>query len=257
MAHTFLPEGTITAPGGLRATGIHIGLKSTRDRDLGLLIARGACTAAVHMGASSGITGAWSTANVRRNPTDIRAVLLLTGASGGRGAAAVATCDRLAALLAEEAVIKPQNILLLASGPEQPFDEDVLRRGVPRSLDELDSKGGRRLALALVEDEQAPAMAALEVRFAGDKPVVLGGLARTGANPRLLITTSASLPAPLLQKALDALLAQHPELIQGGIVALASGSADAPACARANDAQFKVWRAGLLALVERLLAPPA
>ncbi|HYF65073.1 MAG TPA: hypothetical protein VD886_19765 [Herpetosiphonaceae bacterium] len=257
MAPTFLPEGTITTPGGLRATGIHIGLKSTRDRDLGLLIAKGACTAAVHMGASSGVTGAWSTANVRRNPADIRAVLVLTGADGGRGAEAVATCDRLAALLADEAVIKPQNIVLLASGPASPFDEDVLRRGVPRSLDELDSKGGRRLALALDEDGQIPAQAAVEVRFAGDKPVLLGGLFRAGASPRLLITTNAAVPAALIQKALDALLAQHPELDQSGIVALASGSADAPACARANDAQFKAWRAGLLALAERLLAPPA
>ena len=72
MTAQLLPEGTITTPGGFRATGIHAGLKTTRDRDLGLLIAKSACSAAAHFGAGSKIAGAWTTANLRRGAEDIR-----------------------------------------------------------------------------------------------------------------------------------------------------------------------------------------
>ncbi len=253
MTPTFLPDGSITSPGGVRVTGIHSGLKSTRDRDLGLLVFKTPCNAAVHLGASSGTTGAWSTANLRRNPDDVRVVLVLSGANGGRGAEAVATCDALATLLADEAWLKPQNVLLLgASESETALNLDLLRRAVPRALDELDSKGGRRLALALAMPDQTPRMAALEVTFAGDKKVLLGGLATTGNLARYLVTTNATISSKLLKTALDQVLAQYPDLDQGSLVLLANGQADAPACKRSNDAQFKAWLAGLLALVAHL-----
>lgn len=253
MAHSGISEGTITSPSGFRATGIHAGLKTTRDRDLGLLIARNACTAAVHMGASSGTTGAWSTANVRRNAADIRAVLVLTGVACGRGAEAIVACDALAALLADEAAITPQNVILLAGGAETPFDMDVLRRGVARGLDELDSKGGRRLALALATTNQTAHMTAIQVELAAGQSVILGGLATSGDLARVIITTNANVPAKLLNTALDAVLSQYPDLDQSAIVLLANGSADAPACVYADDAPFAAWQTGLLALVGELM----
>lgn len=250
MTHTFLPDGSITSPGGFRVTGIHSGLKPTRDRDLGLLISKGSCTAAFHLGASSGTTGAWTTANLRRNADDVRAMLVLSGANGGRGAEAIAACDSLAALLADEAGITAQNVILLgASDGETPLDLDLLSRAVPRALDELDSKGGRRLALALALPEQTPRMGALELAFPGDKKVLLGGLATDGATARCLITTNANVPSKLLKTALDHVLERYPDLDQNSLILLANGLADAPACKRANDAQFKSWVAGLLALM--------
>jgi glutamate N-acetyltransferase/amino-acid N-acetyltransferase len=253
MPPTFLPDGSITSPGGLRVTGIHSGLMATRDRDLGLLIFKTPCTAAVHLGSSSGTTGAWTTASLRRNPDDVRAILVLSGANGGRGADAVAACDALAAMLADEAWLKPHNVLLLgASEGETPLDHELLRRAVPRALDELDSKGGRRLALALAMPDQTPRMGALEVAFAGDKKVLLGGLATTGALARYIVTTNVAISSKLLKTALDHVLGQYPELDQSSLVLLATGLADAPACKRANDVQFKAWLAGLLALIAHL-----
>ncbi len=253
MSPTFLPDGSITSPGGVRVTGIHSGLKATRDRDLGLLVFKTPCSAAVHLGASSGTTGAWTTANLRRNPDDVRVILVLSGANGGRGAEAVAACDAVATMLADEAWLKPQNVLLLgASEAETPLNLELLRRAVPRALDELDSKGGRRLALALAMPDQTPRMGALEVGFAGDKKVLLGGVATAGALARSIVTTNATISSRLLTTALDHVLERYPELDQGSLVLLANGQADAPACKRSNDAQFKAWLAGLLALVAHL-----
>jgi glutamate N-acetyltransferase/amino-acid N-acetyltransferase len=253
MSPTFLPDGSITSPGGVRVTGIHSGLKATRDRDLGLLVFKTPCVAAAHLGANSGTTGAWTTANLRRNPDDVRVILVLSGANGGRGAEAVAACDALAEMLADEAWLKPHNVLLLgASDGETALDLDLLRRAVPRALDELDSNGGRRLALALAMPDQTPRMAALEVTFAGDKKVLLGGLATAGPLARYLVTTNAAISSKLLKTALDHVLDKYPDLDQGSLVLLANGLADAPPCKRANDAQFKAWLAGLLALVAHL-----
>ncbi|MBM7846625.1 bifunctional ornithine acetyltransferase/N-acetylglutamate synthase [Herpetosiphon giganteus] len=252
MAYRLLNEGSITTPAGFRVTGIHCGLKTTsRDRDLGLLITKTGCTATGHFGATSGITGAWTTANLRRNAEDVRAVLLLTGVDGGRGASAVHNCHELANLLAEEAWIKPEQVVLLAAGAAGQFDMDLLRRGVPRGLDELDSKGGRRLALALAQEPHPTAQAAVEVEASDGTSASIGGLASSGDAPRWLITTNAKLSTRLLNRAMLQLLEDYPDLDQAAVLILANPSASL-APTSSNQTAYGEWYAGLAGLIAHL-----
>ncbi len=252
MAHTLSPEGTLTSAGELRVTGIHSGLKSTRDRDLGLVVARTACTAAGYFGAASGSAGAWSTARLRRGSAeDVRALLLLSGCAGARGAQAITDYDALAQLLADEAVIKPEQVLILAAGPEDALPMELLRVGVSRALDELDSGGGRRLALAMVADEQeTPTQAALELHLGGTD-FIIGGVNVGGAAGRTLLATNAAIASKPLQQAVDALLATRPDLDQGALVLLANATAGALPNTQAQQA----WQAALQELVAHLLPP--
>lgn len=255
MAFTFLADGTITSPAGFRATGIHSGLKTmNRDRDLGLLISKNACTATAHLGTNSGITGAWSTANLRRKADDIRAVLILTGVDGGRGAEAVHSCHALAALLADEAWIKAENVLMLAAGESRPFDMELLKRGIPRALDELDSKAGHRLAAAMTMLDESPRMTAVKVDLGNDQSVMLGGLA-AGPHPgsRYIVTTDATMSTRMLNKVMLDLLERYGELDQSSVVILASGTNAEPTFQRTSDTNFKAWREGLFGLMAKLL----
>ena len=247
MTYTLLAEGTITSPGALRATGVHCGLKTTRSRDLGLLIAATDCSAAAHFGSLSGAAGAWSTAVLRRNPQAIRAVAVLSGVAGDRGSDVVAACDALAAFLADEAMLKAEQVLLLAAGPEQPFPHELIQSGLQRALDELYSAGGQRLGLAMaLDDDQQPRMAGCQVVLRQNSEVLLGGVC---VGQRLLLTTNATVAPRELQSAVDTILQHYPDWQAGTLVILATNTA-----AQLKAPAFKAWMEGLSALVAQLLA---
>ncbi|HEY1013884.1 MAG TPA: bifunctional ornithine acetyltransferase/N-acetylglutamate synthase [Herpetosiphonaceae bacterium] len=249
MPHTLVPDGSIATPGGLRMTGIHCGLKPTRDRDLGLVVSRAPCAAALHVPAQPGPVDAWTKAALGAKP-QLRAVLTFSGCAAGTPAEAEAVCRELAAALADEAAIKPEQVAILAAGSGPALDLDVLRKAVPRALDELDSKGDRRLGLALALDDTPYRAAAAELAL-GAATVQIGGIAAGG---RALIASNANLSSPLLQRALDAALAAQPAWQAATVLVLAHGAAQPDPIARAASAEFKAWQAALAAVLENLAA---
>ncbi|MBE9046048.1 bifunctional ornithine acetyltransferase/N-acetylglutamate synthase [Pleurocapsales cyanobacterium LEGE 10410] len=180
MADWQVVEGGITAPKGFRAAGIAAGLKSSRVKDLALILSETEAIAA----------GVFTTSQVRAACIDYcrqrlqakasaRAILCNAGqANAATGEQGWEDALESAKLLARELNVAPEAVLLASTGViGQRIKMDALRQGISQIVSAASQEGGADAAKAITTTDLVPKEIALETTIEG-RPVRIGGMAK-------------------------------------------------------------------------------
>ncbi len=214
MTYSFIDDGHVSSPAGFRATGVAAGLKEVRSRDLALIYSQRPCVTAAIFTTNAVVAASvyLSQAVLARNADGIRAVLANAGcanaATGQPGLTAAIECAKI---VADELEVPRDSVLLLSSGTVgSSLPVEKMRDGIRRAASELDSSGGRRAALAMLNSEGKPKERAARVSLGDGRSAVVAGLARAGRPTHMragarqaILTTDAPIASGLLTRALE------------------------------------------------------
>jgi glutamate N-acetyltransferase/amino-acid N-acetyltransferase len=235
-------SGGVTAPRGFLAAGVHCGIKQ-RKRDLALVVSE--CEATVAgVFTTNRIKAApvlWCQEVVRRGVA--RAVVVNSGnANACTGERGLRDAREMAERTAQALGISPHQVLVASTGViGVPLPMEALRRGIPLAARSL-SRSGEEAAEAILTTDAFPKTSAV-VTTVGGVQVTVGGMAKGAGmiHPRLattlcFLTTDASVPAPVLQHALQRAVAESFNRItvdgdtstNDTVLVLANGRAGAP-----------------------------
>jgi glutamate N-acetyltransferase/amino-acid N-acetyltransferase len=203
--------GGVTTPRGFRASGVSAGIKG-RGLDVALLVSdRPAAAAAVfttnrvqaapvrisreHLARSSGVAQA-----IVANSGCANACTGTPGLQVAREMAAETA--RLVGCPADQVLVASTGVIGVA------LDIDKIRRGLPAAHRALDEDGGALAAQAIMTTDPFPKEAAARISVGGHD-ILIGGMAKGSGmiEPMMatmlgFLTTDASVPGPLLDRAL-------------------------------------------------------
>lgn len=258
-------EGSVTAPKGFRAAGIHCGVKTDR-RDLALIVSDSLAS-----GAAMFTTNAVKAAPVLVSQEKVQsgaaqAIVVNSGnanaCTGEQGLADAWEMGRLAALalgIAEEFVLVASTGVIGA-----PLPMDAIRAGIGRLPAALD-RDGMAAADAILTTDASTKTSAVELQIKG-KTVTIGGMAKGAgmihpnmATTLCFLTTDASVPAPVLRRALRSAIDQSFNCISvdgdtstnDTVFLLANGAAGASPLLE-DDEEFARFTSALTALTTEL-----
>ncbi len=235
-------SGGVTAPRGFLAAGVHCGIKQHK-LDLALVVSE--CEATVAgVFTTNRIKAApvlWCREVVRRGVA--RAVVVNSGnANACTGDRGLQDAREMAECTADALGIPPHQILVVSTGViGVPLPMEALRRGIPLAAWSL-SRSGEEAAEAILTTDAFPKTSAV-VTTLGGVPVTVGGMAKGAGmiHPKLattlcFLTTDATVPAPVLQQALEQAVAESFNRItvdgdtstNDTVLVLANGQAGAP-----------------------------
>lgn len=201
-------EGTVAAPRGFRASGIHCGIKPDRP-DLALVFSEIPASAAGMF-----TTNKMRSAPVIQNEAKLvsgraRAILINSGnANACTGIQGVADAKAMAAAAAEALGIPADLVLVASTGViGRPLPMDRISAGIPMAVATL-STDGMTAARAILTTDAFPKTAAVHVDL-GDRRVTIGGIAKGAGmiHPHMatmiaVITTDAAIEPVILRGAL-------------------------------------------------------
>jgi glutamate N-acetyltransferase/amino-acid N-acetyltransferase len=205
-------NGGLTAVLGFQAAGVACGLKATGDRDLALIYAKDACTAAgvFTQNRFPAAPVLYDKKVLARNTAGIRAVVINSGcANACTGEPGLADARRTAALAGEALGIAPESVLVMSTGViGQPLALDKVARGIVAAANTLSATGGHEAVLAIMTTDTRPKESAVQLALAS-RTVTIGGMCKGAGmiHPDMatmlgLIVTDAAVEAELLAHAL-------------------------------------------------------
>jgi glutamate N-acetyltransferase/amino-acid N-acetyltransferase len=220
MAITLTPkqwqriEGGVTAPNGFRAAGIHCGVKPER-RDLGLIVSDSLASAAAMFTTNTVKAAPVLVSQEKVQSGAAQAIVVNSGnanaCTGEQGLSDAWEMGQLAALalgIAEEFVLVGSTGVIGI-----PLPMDAIRAGIGRLPAALD-RDGMAAAEAILTTDAFPKTAAVQLQIRG-KTVTIGGMAKGAGmiHPNMatmlcFLTTDASVPAPVLRRALRSAIDQ-------------------------------------------------
>ncbi|MDW8155219.1 MAG: bifunctional glutamate N-acetyltransferase/amino-acid acetyltransferase ArgJ [Armatimonadota bacterium] len=232
----------MTAPQGFLAAGVHCGIKQ-RKLDLALLVSESPATVA-GVFTTNRIKAApvlWCQEVVRRGVA--RAVVVNSGnANACTGERGWQDAREMAERTAQALEVPAEQVLVASTGViGVPLPMDAVRRGILLAAQSL-SRSGDDAAEAILTTDAFPKTSAVVTTLRG-VPVTVGGMAKGAGmiHPRLattlcFLTTDATVPAPVLQAALQrAVAASFNRITVDGdtstndtVLVLANGQAGAP-----------------------------
>ncbi|MCS7234616.1 MAG: bifunctional glutamate N-acetyltransferase/amino-acid acetyltransferase ArgJ [Armatimonadetes bacterium] len=235
-------SGGVTAPQGFLAAGVHCGIKQ-RKLDLALLVSESPATVA-GVFTTNRIKAApvlWCQEVVRRGVA--RAVVVNSGnANACTGERGWQDAREMAERTAQALEVPAEQVLVASTGViGVPLPMDAVRRGILLAAQSL-SRSGDDAAEAILTTDAFPKTSAVVTTLRG-VPVTVGGMAKGAGmiHPRLattlcFLTTDATVPAPVLQAALQrAVAASFNRITVDGdtstndtVLVLANGQAGAP-----------------------------
>ncbi len=267
MSYNILDDGTVSSPGGFRATGISGGLKEVRARDLALIYSQRPCRVAAVFTTNAILAAPifFNQAVLSRNRENIRALLINAGqANAGTGQPGLADAVECAKLTADELEVPRDSVLLMSTGQiGVPLPMHRMRDAVRRAVSELDSGGGRRAAIAILTSDPRPKDRAVVVSLRESRNVVIGGMAKGSriVHPRQstvigVLTTDVVIDTRLLARSLEQSVAQSfgRLTIEGdaspndGVLLLANGAAENRPITDASSWEYGAWQEALDAI---------
>jgi len=204
----FIPEGTVTSPGGFRAGAIGAGIKNEAkdDLDLGILVSEVPCVA----------TALFTTNKVKAAPVvlsqerlqDSRAVAVVvnsgcanacTGEQGFRDAV------EMSSLAAERIGVSPEDVVVASTGViGEQMPMELIRTGIGQI--DFSADGGHSLVKAMMTTDTVPKEVAVRV---GGSGFIIGGVVKGSGmiHPDLatmlcFLTTDAAVELDFLKLAL-------------------------------------------------------
>lgn len=204
-------DGSVTAPKGFSASGIHCGIRKNKSkRDLALIFCEKPCTAAA----------VYTTNLVKSAPILVtrdhledgiaQAVICNSGNANACNADGVEVAEKICMLVADELKINPKDVIVGSTGViGQKLSIDPIQNTLPELVKELSSDvvGATNAAEAIMTTDLIKKEFALETEIDG-KTVRIGGISKGSGmiHPNMatmlcFITTDAAISADMLKLA--------------------------------------------------------
>jgi glutamate N-acetyltransferase / amino-acid N-acetyltransferase len=269
--HAVVVSGGVTTPQGFRAAGIAAGIKrprpdGTAPLDLAVLVSDTPATAAAvfTINKAQAAPVLVSREHITRSGGAARAIVINSGcANACTGAEGMAHARTMASATARLAGCRDDEVLVASTGVigvELPIEK--ITSALPRGFAALGADQGAAAARAIMTTDPFPKEAAVRVVLDG-REAVIGGMAKGSgmiepmmATMLAFVTTDASVPQPLLQRALrDAVNTTFNAITVDGecstndtVMLLANGQSGASV----NDGSYAAFLDGLTAVCREL-----
>ena len=207
----YIPKGSITSVSGIKATGIHSGLKRKR-KDLALIFSDYPCT----------VAGTFTLNKVQAAPLQISKKIIKTGnkvkailinsgnANACTGEQGIADAKQSQKYCAEKLNLSPEEVIVSSTGViGEHLPMDILLSGIDSIIPKLSCSGGYEAAKAIMTTDLVPKSLALKIKLSGGE-ITIGGIAKGSgmimpnmATMLAFIATDAQIDRELLQKILS------------------------------------------------------
>lgn len=204
----YIPKGSITSVSGIKATGIHSGLKRKR-KDLALIFSDYPCT----------VAGTFTLNKVQAAPLQISKKIIKTGnkvkailinsgnANACTGEQGIADAKQSQKYCAEKLNLSPEEVIVSSTGViGEHLPMDILLSGIDSIIPKLSCSGGYEAAKAIMTTDLVPKSLALKIKLSGGE-ITIGGIAKGSgmimpnmATMLAFIATDAQIDRELLQK---------------------------------------------------------
>ena len=254
-------ESGLTAVQGVRAAGIHAGIKAADAKDM-TLIATDTPAAAAGVFTKNSVTAA-PVIMCREHLSDgqAQAVIVNSGnANACTGEVGMANARRMASLTAEQLGIDAALVLVSSTGViGQQLPMDKIENGIQTAAEALSTEGGNDAAEGIMTTDTHPKSVAVEVEIGG-APVRIGGIAKGSgmiapnmATMLSYLTTDARINAETLQTALNRVADDTYNLLtvdtdrstNDTVIILATGRADNTEIVEADGENYEAFCEGL------------
>ena len=262
-------DGGITAVSGIRAAGVHAGIKAPDVKDVALIVTDVPATVAGVFTKNS-VTAA-PVLVCREHLSDglAQAVIVNSGnANACTGEVGMANAQRMAAATAEQLGIAANLVLVSSTGViGQQLPMDKIESGIQIAANALSTEGGADAAEAIMTTDTHPKSVAVEVEV-GDVSVRIGGIAKGSgmiapnmATMLSYLTTDARISAEVLQTALNRVVDDTYNLLtvdtdrstNDTVLILATGHADNTEIVTASGEDYEAFCDGLLFVCTELV----
>ncbi len=213
MKITVIP-GSVSAPVGFMATGVHCGIRKNRDKaDLALIYSQKPCTAAA-VYTKNKVQGA-PILVTKQNIADgkAQAVICNSGNANTCNADGLDIANEMCKITAEALGIAQSDVVIASTGViGQPLPIEPLQSGIPKAAAELTDEivGGELAANAIMTTDTIEKQIAVSFNIGGIE-CKMGAIAKGSGmiHPNMatmlgFVTTDAAITADMLQKALSA-----------------------------------------------------
>ena len=172
-------SGGITAVPGIRASGVHGGLKSDNQRDVALIVADSPAVAAGVFTRNRVCAATVLLSREHLEDQIAQAIVVNSGnANACTGEPGLNNARKMAALVGEQLNLESKNVLVSSTGVigvQLPMD--AIRKGIERAADTLREDGGHDAAQAIMTTDTVPKEIAVEIEVGGEK-VKIGGMTK-------------------------------------------------------------------------------
>ena len=262
-------EGGITPVSGVRAAGVHAGIKATEIKDIALIVTNTPATAAGVFTKNSVTAAPVIVCREHLSDGQAQAVIVNSGnANACTGEVGMANAQQMAASTAEQLGIDAELVLVSSTGViGQQLPMDKIESGIQAAANALSTEGGADAAEAIMTTDTYPKSVAVEIEIRGT-PVRIGGIAKGSgmiapnmATMLSYLTTDAKINAETLQAALNRVVDDTYNLLtvdtdrstNDTVLILATGHADHTEIAAAEGKDYEAFCEGLLCVCTELV----
>ena len=172
-------SGGITAVPGIRASGMHGGLKPDNQKDVALIVADSPAVAAGVFTRNRVCAATVLLSREHLEDQIAQAIVVNSGnANACTGEPGLDNAREMASLVGDQLDVEPQNVLVSSTGVigvQLPMD--AIRKGIERAADTLREDGGHDAAQAIMTTDTVPKEIAVEIEVGGEK-VKIGGMTK-------------------------------------------------------------------------------
>jgi glutamate N-acetyltransferase/amino-acid N-acetyltransferase len=252
-------------PAGFRAAGVACGIKSSGERDLGLLACDADDAASGARFTRNSLVAAPVMVSRRAELSRLRGVVANSGnANVSSGPNGLATAEAMAATAADGLSVVPERVGVASTGViGHGLDREPVLRGIDAALRSLTS-GADDFAHAILTTDRGPKYATLELSLAGGSVRLsaqakgAGMISPSFATMLCFVETDASLDVPTLDRLLEAAIERSFERISvdgqlstnDSVFLIAGGASGVGVVPGSEDEQ--TFAAGLDALLKQL-----
>ena len=254
-------DGGITAVAGIRAAGVHAGIKAADTKDVALIVTDVPATVAGVFTKNSVTAAPVLVCREHLSDGRAQAVIVNSGnANACTGEVGMVNARQMAAATAEQLGIDANLVLVSSTGViGQQLPMDKIENGIQATASALSTKGGADAAEAIMTTDTHPKSVAVEIEI-GDTPVRIGGIAKGSgmiapnmATMLSYLTTDARINAETLQAALNRVVDDTYNLLtvdtdrstNDTVLILATGQAEKAEIVTANGEDYETFCEGL------------
>ena len=262
-------EGGITAVSGVRAAGVHAGIKATEIKDIALIVTDTPAIAAGVFTKNSVTAAPVIVCREHLNNGHTQAVIVNSGnANACTGEVGMANARQMAAATAEQLGIDANLVCVSSTGViGQQLPMDKIENGIQVAARALSTEGGSDAAEAIMTTDTHPKSVAVEIEIDG-APVRIGGIAKGSgmiapnmATMLSYLTTDAKINAETLQTALNRVVDDTYNLLtvdtdrstNDTVLILATGCADNAEIVKPDGEDYEAFCEGLLFVCTELV----
>ena len=262
-------DGGITAVPGIRAAGVHAGIKAAGAKDVALIVTDTPATAAGVFTKNSVTAAPVIVCREHLSTGRAQAVIVNSGnANACTGELGMANARRMTAVTAEQLGIDANLVLVSSTGViGQQLPMHKIESGIQATASTLSTEGGSDAAEAIMTTDTYPKSVAVEVEIDGG-PVRIGGIAKGSgmiapnmATMLSYLTTDAKINAETLQAALNRVVDDTYNLLtvdtdrstNDTVLILATGRANNAEIVAADGENYETFCDGLLFVCTELV----